>query len=66
MLPLKFFQFLLQSISTLVLISFANAWLIILVFMLTGIFFGLRYIYVSTARCMKRIEATGNELILRP
>lgn len=58
--PSKCFQFLLQSISSLVLISFGNVRLIFLVFVLSGIFLGLRYVYVSTARCMKRIEATGN------
>lgn len=45
------------------LISVGNFWLIFLIFLLTGIFCGLRYIYVNIARCMKRIEATGNLII---
>lgn len=55
-------QFLLQSIATLVLITLGNVYLLVLVFVLTGIFLGLRHIYVCTARSMKRIEVTGKAL----
>lgn len=59
-----FFQFLLQFIlqvtTSLILVLVANQWLLIPTVIMTMIFFGLRHIYVRTARCLKRMESMGN------
>lgn len=52
----------LQAITSLILVSMANYWLLIPTLVMSIIFFGLRHIYVRTARCLKRLESMGKQL----
>lgn len=42
-----------------ILVSITNYWLLFPTAIMTVIFYGLRHIYVNTARCIKRIESLG-------
>lgn len=53
----------LQAITSLILVSIANYWLLIPTLVMSVIFFGLRHIYVRTARCLKRLESMGKHFI---
>lgn len=53
-------QFLLQTVTSLILVLVANYWLLIPTLFMSLIFFGMRHIYVKTARCLKRLESMGN------
>lgn len=52
------FQFVLQFSATLILVSISNIWLLVPTFFISLVFYTLRSIYINTARCVKRIEAT--------
>lgn len=53
------FQFFLQFAAIMILVSITNCILLIPTAIVTIIFYGLRHIYVNTARCIKRIESLG-------
>lgn len=53
------FQFFLQFAAIMILVSITNGVLLIPTAIVTIIFYGLRHIYVNTARCIKRIESLG-------
>lgn len=53
------FQFFLQFVAIMILVSITNYWLLLPTAIMTVIFYGLRHIYVNTARCIKRIESLG-------
>lgn len=53
-------QFLLQTVTSLILVLVANYWLLIPTLTMSLIFYGMRHIYVKTARCLKRLESMGN------
>lgn len=53
------FQFVLQVTTSLILVLLANYWLVIPTVVMSIIFFGLRHVYVRTARCLKRMESMG-------
>lgn len=53
------FQFFLQFAAIMILVSITNYWLLLPTAIMTVIFYGLRHIYVNTARCIKRIESLG-------
>ncbi|XP_031637356.1 probable multidrug resistance-associated protein lethal(2)03659 isoform X2 [Contarinia nasturtii] len=55
--------FILQLITSLILVLLANYWLIIPTFIVSCIFLYLRHIYVKTARCLKRMESMGRSPI---
>lgn len=42
-----------------ILVSITNYWLLLPTAIMTVVFYGLRHIYVNTARCIKRIESLG-------
>lgn len=50
-------QFFLELIAILTLVAVVNYWLLIPTFIMSLLFYGLRHIYVHTARSIKRIEA---------
>lgn len=51
------FQFFLELIAIIVLVSTVNLWLLLPTFVMSLLFYGLRHIYVNTARAIKRVEA---------
>lgn len=56
---ISWFQFCLQAVMSLVLVSLTNYWVMMATVAMSLIFYRLRCIYVSTARCLRRIEALG-------
>lgn len=54
-----FLQFFLQFAAIMILVSITNNWLLIPTIVISLIFYGLRHIYINTARCLKRIESLG-------
>lgn len=52
-----FFQFFLEFFATMVIVAIANYWLLIPTFVMTILFYILRYVYISTARSIKRVES---------
>lgn len=55
-------QFFLELIAILTLVAVVNYWLLIPTFIMSLLFYGLRHIYVHTARSIKRIEAMSKYL----
>lgn len=55
------FQFVLQAVTSLILVLVANYWLLLPTIFMGCLFYGLRHIYVKTARCLKRLESMGND-----
>lgn len=54
------FQFFLEFFATMVIVAIANYWLLIPTLIMTIFFYVLRYIYINTARSIKRIESLSN------
>lgn len=54
-----FKQFFLQFTAVMVLVSITNYYLLLPTVLMSAAFYGLRHIYVKTARCVKRIESMG-------
>lgn len=50
-------QFLCELIAVFVLVSIANTWLLVPTLVMSVVCFGLRHVYINTARCVKRVEA---------
>lgn len=50
-------QFFLELIAIIILVSMVNLWLLVPTFVMSLLFYGLRHVYVNTARCIKRVEA---------
>lgn len=59
LLSLDLFQFFLRFGAVMILVSITNHWLLLPTALMNIIFYGLRHIYVNTARCVKRIESIG-------
>lgn len=57
----SYFQFVLQAVTSLILVLVANYWLLVPTIFMGCLFYGLRHIYVKTARCLKRLESMGND-----
>lgn len=51
------FQFILQSLGNMILVSVTNYWLLVPTFLMSLLFYKLRQIYVKTGRCVKRVES---------
>lgn len=49
---------------SLVLVSLTNFWVMIATVAMSLIFYRLRHVYVSTARCLRRIEALGKLILV--
>lgn len=45
---------------SLILVSMSNIWVMIATIAMSLIFYGLRHIYVSTGRCLRRMDAIGD------
>lgn len=50
-------QFFLEMFAIIILVSISNLWLLLPTLVMSVMFYGLRYVYVNTARSVKRIEA---------
>ncbi|KAG4067325.1 hypothetical protein HA402_000316 [Bradysia odoriphaga] len=50
-------SFFLEFFATMVIVAIANYWLLIPTFVMTIFFYILRYVYISTARSIKRVES---------
>lgn len=59
LIALCIFQLCLQSAMSLVLVALTNIWVMIATLLMTLVFYKMKYIYVSSARCLRRIEALG-------
>lgn len=53
------FQFFMQFAAVMVLVSITNYWLLLPTSMISIVFYGLRHVYVNTARSIKRVESMG-------
>ncbi|XP_031633880.1 probable multidrug resistance-associated protein lethal(2)03659 [Contarinia nasturtii] len=56
--------FFLQCTMSLILVSMTNIWLVVVTLVLSFIFYAIRHIYVSSARCLRRIDALGRSAII--
>ncbi|XP_055302412.1 probable multidrug resistance-associated protein lethal(2)03659 [Sitodiplosis mosellana] len=54
----------LQSIMSLVLVSLTNTWVAVATLGMSFVFYGMRHMYVSSARCLRRLEALGRSAII--
>lgn len=50
-------QFLCELAAVFVLVSIANAWLLLPTLAMAAVTYGLRHVYISTARSVKRVES---------
>lgn len=44
---------------SLILVSLTNTWVAVATIGMSLVFYGMRHIYVSSARCLRRLEALG-------
>lgn len=51
---------------SLILVALTNIWVMIATFVMTFVFYQMRHIYVSSARCLRRIEALGIKVFEMP
>lgn len=52
-------QFFFETNAMIIVVSIVNPWLLIPSTIMTGLFLGLRMVYVHTSRCLNRIESTS-------
>lgn len=50
-------KFFLEMFAIIILVSVSNLWLLLPTLVMSVLFYGLRFVYVNTARSVKRIEA---------
>lgn len=50
-------QFICELIAVFVLVSIANIWLLLPTFAMGAVCYGLRYVYINTARSVKRVDS---------
>ncbi|XP_031634337.1 probable multidrug resistance-associated protein lethal(2)03659 isoform X2 [Contarinia nasturtii] len=57
-------KYFLQCTMSLILVSKTNIWLVVVTFVLSLAFYAIRRIYISSARCFRRIDALGRSAII--